>query len=122
MTQPKDLARKILTVLDDRKAEDILLLSVHHLTIIADYFVICSGRSSVQVRALCDEVDEKLAAQGIQPARIDGKDEARWIVLDYGSVVVHIFGEQEREFYRLERLWTDGSNSIPVQEVISGDE
>lgn len=118
MNQPKELAKKILTVLDDRKAEDILLLNVNHLTIIADYFVICSGRSTVQVRALCDEVDEKLSAQGIEPTRTDGREEARWIVLDYGSVVVHIFGEQEREFYRLERLWTDGSNSIPYQEVI----
>ncbi len=116
MTQPKDLANRIMAVLDEKKAGDMLLLNVNHLTIIADYFIICSGRSSLQVRALCDEVDEVLSKEGIRPTRVDGRDEARWIVMDYASVIVHIFGEQEREYYRLERLWMDGSNRVPFPE------
>ncbi len=115
--QPKELALKILSVLDDRKAEDLVFLSVSHLTILADYFIICSGRSNIQVRSLCEAVDEKLGGENIEPARIDGMPEARWVVMDYGSVIVHIFGEEEREFYRLERLWTDGSNRIPYPEA-----
>lgn len=114
--QPKELALKILDILDDHKAEEMLFLSVSHLTILADYFIICSGRSTQQVRALSEAVDEKLGSQGIEPARIDGQDGARWIVMDYGSVIVHVFAEQEREFYRLERLWMDGQNQIPYPE------
>ena len=116
MTQPKDLATRIMGILDEKKAGDMLLLSVNHLTIIADYFVICSGRSSLQVRALCDELDEVLSKEGMEPMRVDGRADARWVVMDYASVIVHIFTEQEREYYRLERLWTDGSNRIPYPE------
>ena len=98
--------------LDDKKGVKILVLDVQHLTIIADYFVIASGRSANQVRALIDEVDDKLSELGENPRRREGTNEGRWAVLDYGNVLVHVFHEQEREYYNLERLWMDGSNQV----------
>ncbi len=112
MNQPKDIAIKIAEILDGKKAENILVLEVTHLTVIADCFVICSGRSTIQVRALGEEVEDQLSILGIEPRRKEGFSDARWAVLDYGSIIVHIFHEQEREYYNLERLWMDGSNRI----------
>ena len=108
--QSKELALAAARALDDKKGVDIMVLDVQHLTIIADYFVIASGRSGNQVRSLIDEVDDKLSEQGVEPRRREGVNEGRWAVLDYGTVLVHVFHEQEREYYNLERLWMDGSN------------
>lgn len=111
---PKETALHICSLLDNKKAVDLQLLEVTHLTIIADYFVIATGRSTLQVKTLAGELEEKL---GEKPIRVDGYAEARWIVMDYGSVLVHIFHEQEREFYHLERLWSDGNNSVALPEA-----
>ena len=101
---------------EDKVGGGILVLEIAHLTVIADCMVIGNGRSMVQVKALADEVEEKLAERGVAPLRREGYAEGRWIVLDYGTVLVHIFHEQEREYYHLERLWMDGSNSVPLPE------
>ena len=77
------------------------------ITLITDYFLICHGTSNVHVRALGDAVLECLKEAGIRPNGIEGRDDARWVLLDYGDLIVHIFGEEEREFYSLERLWSD---------------
>ena len=84
--QSKELALAAARALDDKKGVDIMVLDVQHLTIIADYFVIASGRSGNQVRALIDEVDDKLSEQGVEPRRREGVNEGRWAVLDYGTV------------------------------------
>ena len=110
--QSKELALAAARALDDKKGVDIMVLDVQHLTIIADYFVIASGRSGNQVRSLIDEVDDKLSEQGVEPRRREGVNEGRWAVLDYGTVLVHVFHEQEREYYSLERLWSDGTNLV----------
>lgn len=110
--QSKELALAAARALDYKKGVDIMVLDVQHLTIIADYFVIASGRSGNQVRSLIDEVDDKLSEQGVEPRRREGVNEGRWAVLDYGTVLVHVFHEQEREYYNLERLWMDGSNRV----------
>lgn len=107
-----DLAQQIASILYEKKAQDILALNVSHLTIITDYMVIATGRSAVQVKTLADEVDERLAAQGISMRRCEGANEGRWIVMDYGTVLVHIFHQEERAYYNLERLWEDGSNRL----------
>ena len=112
--QPKEMALEIARILDEKKATNILLLDINHLTVIADYFVIASGRSQLQVRSLSEEVEEKIAELGVQVRRREGQGVARWVVLDFASVIVHIFHEQEREYYNLERLWMDGSNVIPL--------
>lgn len=111
---PKELAMRIAEVMRDKKAEELLVLEIGHLTVIAEAMVIGNGRSMVQVKALADEVEEKLSEAGVEMLRREGYAEGRWIVLDYGSVLVHIFHQEEREYYHLERLWMDGSNSVPV--------
>ena len=109
--EPKTLALEVAKLLRDKRAEELLVLDIEHLTVLASYMVVCSGRSTIQVKAMADELEEKLPEQ--QPIRREGYAEGRWIVLDYGSVLVHIFHEQEREYYHMERLWMDGSNQIP---------
>lgn len=108
---PQELAERIAAVLDEKKAIDIEILDVHEMTTIADYFVIASGRSALQVSTLADEIEEKLGQEGYVPLRRDGRAGGRWIVHDYGSVIVHIFHQEEREFYNLERLWNNGLNA-----------
>lgn len=110
--QGADLARKIAQLLYDRKARDILALKVDHLMVITDYLVLATGSSALQTHALMDHLDQELSALGVQPRRIEGQQAARWIVMDYGTVIVHIFHPEDREFYRLERLWSDGSNRL----------
>ena len=100
-----ELAEKIIKVLDGRKAGNIKLLKVSEKTIIADYFVICSGNSSTQVGALCDELEFRMGQIGVQPARTEGRNTSLWIVLDFHSVIVHIFSSETRKYYNLERLW-----------------
>ncbi|MDR2504872.1 MAG: ribosome silencing factor [Oscillospiraceae bacterium] len=108
--ETQELVNKIIEVLEDKKAEDVLALSVSHLTILAHSIIIASGRSSLQVRALYDALTEKLEEQGIAARRHEGTAEGRWIVVDYGDVIVHIFHEEERRYFNLERLWMDGTN------------
>ncbi len=112
--QEKDLALTIAQTLYDRKAQEILVLSVRHLTVLTDYMVIANGSTVLQTKALKEHVDSALSAQGIEPRRLEGQAEGRWIVMDYGSVIVHIFHPEDRAFYRLERLWQDGQNRQPL--------
>ena len=111
---PQKLALEIAKVLHEKQAKDITVLQVDHLTSVTDYFVIATGRSTQAVRALAEDLQDKLEAQEIYPRRKDGFRESRWIVLDYSSVIVHIFHPEEREYYNIERLWTDGSNRIAL--------
>ena len=110
---PNELVWKIGQILYDKKAEDITILQVDHLTSITDYFVIASGRSALAVRAISEDLEEELAKEGIELRRKEGMVQSRWIVQDYASVIVHIFHPEEREYYNIERLWMDGSNVIP---------
>lgn len=100
----------ICKLLDDKKAIDVTIVELKDLTIIADYFVICSGRSNTQVKALADAVEEGMSKVGVEPLRIEGKQEGRWAVLDYGDVIAHIFYEETRRLYSLENLWSNGTN------------
>ena len=115
---PEEMAFFIAKVLTDKRAEELLVLEIGHLTVIADCMVIGSGHSMTQVKALADAVEEALKGEGVQATRREGYAEGRWIVLDYGAVIVHIFHEQERECYRLERLWMDGSNSVALAKEV----
>lgn len=109
-----ELIEKIASVLYEKKAQDIVALDVSGMTVITDGMVIASGRSALQVKTLADEVEDRLSESGISPLRKEGQQEGRWVVLDYGSVLVHIFHTQEREFYQLERLWESGENRIAL--------
>ena len=99
---------KIVKILDSKKAEDIQVIGITNLTIIADYFIIATGTSTTQVKSLADEVDFQLGELGVEARGIEGVRAASWIVLDYGDIVVHVFYRDTRAEYQLERLWADG--------------
>ena len=106
-----ELAKACAKALSDKKAQDIVILNVSEQTVMCSYFVVASGKSTTQVRALGDNVEEQLKKQyRIAPARTEGMREGRWGVLDYGDVIVHVFNEESRLFYYLERLWDSGRN------------
>ncbi len=109
LTQSRIL-ETIVKALDVKKAENIKVIKITNLTIIADYFVIADGTSGVQTKALADEVDYKLGEKGIFPNQIQGANGSNWIILDYGDIVVHVFSKDQRDFYNLERLWRDGED------------
>jgi ribosome-associated protein len=102
-------------IVEDKKAEDIIMLDIRDLSIIADYFVICTGTSERQVRALAREVDEQLGKQGVQPLHIEGMTDARWVLLDYNMVIVHIFDPITRDYYRLDKLWAEAPRVLVIQ-------
>ncbi len=103
--------------LDSKKAHNIKILKVKDLTILANYFVIASGTSTTQVKALADEVDYQLSEAGEQPKQVEGRQSSSWIVLDYIDVIFHVFCTDTREFYDLERLWQDGEE-ISVEQFL----
>ena len=107
----KQKVLKICAYLSEKKANSIVYIDVESKTSLCDYFVICSGRSSTQVKSLAENLEEKLEKEcALVPRRREGVREGRWAVLDYEDVIVHIFNDEERDFYRLERLWEDGKN------------
>lgn len=108
--------KKIHEILDKKLGEDIVVLEVKSVTTIADYFVIVSASSERQVNALQDELDNELSKLNIHTRSIEGKSSSRWILMDYGDIIVHIFKDEEREFYNLERLWKD-ANFVDVNQL-----
>ncbi len=107
--ESKELAIKLAQVLDAKKALDVKVLKIRELTVIGDYFVIAGGTSSTHVQALAGEAEYQLGLEGIKPQHIEGQDTRNWILLDYGSVIVHIFDPAARSYYNLERLWADAT-------------
>ena len=109
--QAFELGKAAFLALDSKKAHDIKLLGLSKETIIADYFVIATGTSSTHIKSLADEVEFKLfETLQVKPNHIEGFGNSTWILLDYGSIIVHIFTKDAREFYNLERLWVDAEN------------
>ncbi len=108
----RETAIAIANALDDKKAQDIKVLQIEDLTVVTDYFVIANGTSTTQVRALAEEVEFQLEQKGVRPKHIESSENRSWILMDYNSVIVHIFLPEAREFYDLERLWADG---LPVE-------
>lgn len=104
---PKKIADKIVSILYIKKGGDIKLLEVHSRTVIADYFVICTANSTTQVKSLGDELEYQMTLCNTPPAHTDGMGRGEWTVLDFSSVIVHIFIKSAREFYKLDKLWGD---------------
>jgi ribosome-associated protein len=100
-----ELAHRIVEIASDKKGNDIVMLRTAEVTSMADFFVICSGRSDRQVAALSGAIVDELRDDGIRPLGIEGRGSSRWVLLDYGAVIVHVFAPEEREYYGLERLW-----------------
>jgi len=117
-----EMVEKIAKILYDKKALDIVALDVKGLTVITDYMIIATGRSSIQVKTLADEVEERMTEAGIEPIRKEGQQDGRWVVLDYGEALVHIFHPQEREFYRLDKLWESDQNRVALPFADADDE
>lgn len=107
----------ICKILSEKKAHDLVYIDVADKTSLCDTFVICSGRSTTQVKSLAENLEEKLSKEyGCEPRRREGVREGRWAVLDYADVIVHVFNDEERDFYRLERLWENGKNLIRYED------
>ncbi len=116
MLTPAEIAGIAARALDDKKARDVKILKTAEQTVIADYFVICNGTSSTHIKALVDEVDRKLSEAGEPPIRREGLRSDIWVLMDFGSVIVHVFTDEARKFYNLERLWSD-SEEVPLSSL-----
>ncbi|MDO5477420.1 MAG: ribosome silencing factor [Eubacteriales bacterium] len=110
-----ELARLAIAALEDKKAEDVRLIDIGDVSVLADYFIIASGNNRTQVQAMADEVEERLGRAGAAPRQIEGYQSANWVLLDFGDVIIHIFDAQNRLFYDLERIWKDGTQIDPDQ-------
>jgi ribosome-associated protein len=115
LLDPGQLARAAVDIASDKKASDIILLDIRDVTTFADYFVICSGNNRRQIQAISDAIDDQLKEQGARVLHIEGTADAGWILLDFGDVIVHIFGPKEREYYRLESLWSEAKRVVYLQ-------
>ena len=104
------LANAIAEVLESRRGRDVKVIYVEDKTEIAEYFVLCTGNSSTQVKSLMGEVEHKIALRGIEPHHVEGRDNSAWIIADYSHVLVHVFSREAREFYNLDKLYGDGSS------------
>ncbi|OEF96255.1 ribosome silencing factor [Desulfuribacillus alkaliarsenatis] len=108
----------ITKLLDEKKAEDMVVLNIEGLSVIADYFIVCTGRSVTQVKSLADHVEDTLKQKhNIMAKGIEGTQEGKWVLLDYGDIIVHVFRQEEREFYNLERIWAD-ARQIPLDSLL----
>ena len=116
----KELADAIAEVLDSKKGRDIKVLHVEDKTVIAEYFVICTGNSSTQIKALAGEVEYQMGFCGIKPYGMEGYAEASWILIDYTSVIVHIFNRDTRDFYKLEKLWSE-AEEVDISSLLPED-
>ncbi len=114
--QSKTIIKIAANALNDKKARELKAVRIGDLTVIAEYFLFATATSSTHVRALADEVEEKLSEVGIEPHHIEGRTSG-WILLDYGDVVVHVFSKENREFYSLDHMWSDGEQ-IDLSEIL----
>ncbi len=108
MKEQKKMVSVVYHALDEKKGEDIKVIEISEISIMADYFVISNGSSLSQVQAMTDNVQEKMKEAGYEIKRVEGNQSSTWVLLDYGDVVVHIFDKEDRLFYDLERIWSDG--------------
>ena len=115
LLDPAQLAKAAVDSASDKKASDIILLDIRDVTTIADYFVICSANNPRQLQAIADTIDEELSKQGATLLHREGVAESGWLLLDFGDIIVHIFGTKEREYYRLERLWNEAKTVVYLQ-------
>ena len=100
-------ARKIVQVMDSKKAKDIRLIKIEGISSLGDYFVVATASNTTQVKAIADEVEDEMTKLGLEPNRVEGRQSAQWILMDYYDVMVHVFLDEARNFYNLERLWSD---------------
>ena len=117
MTTEKQMAQLVCRALDEKKGRDIKVIDIHDVSVIAVYFVIASGSNQNQVQAMVDNVEEQLGRAGFEPKQVEGVRNSSWILMDYGDVIVHVFDEENRLFYDLERIWRDGK-TLDMEEFL----
>jgi ribosome-associated protein len=110
-----DVAKKAVEAALDKQAADILMVDIRQLSSIADYFVVCSAESDRQIRAICDEIEHSLKKEGVKPHHREGSEDSGWVLLDFSGVIVHVFSAPQREFYEIEKVWSEAS---PVVRII----
>ena len=115
MEQAKNMARTAWHALDEKKGEDIRVINISQVSVIADYFIIANGSSNSQVNALIDNVEEKMHEAGFTLKQREGYGAGTWVLLDYGDVIIHVFDRENRSFYNLERIWSDGMEVAPEE-------
>ena len=120
MLEAKKMAAIAVDALEEKKANDISIIDIEKISTIADYFIIAGGNNKNQIQAMTDEITDKLGRAGCTPKHIEGYNNANWILLDYGDIVIHIFDEENRLFYDLERIWRDGKR-ISKEELDSAE-
>ncbi len=113
--EPGDLARTIIDIISDKKGEDILLLDTRAISFIADYFVVATGESERQLKAISDETQKQLKANSTRPLGVEGTAASGWILMDYGSVIVHLLSPEMRDYYQLEKLWAKAPVVVRMQ-------
>ena len=109
----KRMAGVAIRALEDKKAEDIRVIDISQVSVLADYFIIANGTNTSQIQALADEVEEKLGREGYPLRQMEGYDHANWVLLDFGDIIIHTFDKENRLFYDLERIWRDGKMIEP---------
>ncbi len=115
---PLAIAQEVIKALDAKKGADIRLIEIKDISIIAEYFVFCTGTSSTHVKTLCDELEFHMEQLGEKPIHSEGYASGSWVAMDFASVIVHVFTNETREFYQLEKLWADGKE-LAIEELIS---
>ena len=116
MADSKEMLKVIIDALQDNKAEDIRVIDISNVSVIADYFVIASGSNTNQIQAMVDNVEEEMFKAGFDDPKVEGYNTASWILLDYEDVIVHVFSEDDRAFYNIERIWRDG-NEVDINSL-----
>lgn len=116
MNQSQEMVKTAYAALSDKKGEDITIIDIRNVSVMADYFIIASGSNANQVQAMVDHADEELEKQGCTRRQIEGYRSANWILLDYGDIIIHVFDRENRLFYDLERIWRDGK-TMDISEI-----
>ena len=117
MDQSLNMVKIAYDALDDKLAEDIKIIDIRSISVLADYFIIADGNNKNQVQAMVDNVEEQLGRAGFEPKQVEGVRNSSWILMDYGDVIVHVFSKEDRLFYDLERIWRDGKVVGSVEEL-----
>ena len=117
MSDPKEMVKIAVAALEDKKGEDVKIIDIHEISVLADYFIIADGNNGNHVQSMADNVQEMLGKAGYECRQIEGYNTANWILMDYGDIIIHIFCREDRLFYDLERIWRDGKTIIDVKEL-----
>ena len=117
METSKEMVKLAVSALEEKKGEDIRIIDIREVSVLADYFIIANGSNPNQVQAMADQVQEDLAKAGYECSQVEGYQNASWVLLDYRDIIIHIFSREDRLFYDLERLWRDGKTVLDVSEL-----